>query len=98
MPNNKSIEFTLDNKTILATEGQTIAEAMMAAGHKTLRISKEGTHQGVFCGMGVCFGCRMIVDGIPNIRTCVTPVTLGCSVQTQNEADFVNTKEGIHEN
>lgn len=97
MDSKNKICFTLDGEPIWAVTGQTITEAIIASGRKILRVSKQGTPQGAFCGMGVCFGCRMIVDGIPNIRTCITPVTPDCKVQTQNEADFEEFSGGTHE-
>ena len=33
--------------------------------------------------IGRCTDCVMIVDGKPNIRTCITPLTEGMNVQTQ---------------
>lgn len=43
------------------------------------------THEprGVFCAIGRCTDCVMIVDGKPNIRTCITPLEAGMVVQTQ---------------
>ncbi len=36
-----------------------------------------------FCGIGRCTDCVMIVNGQPNVRTCVTLVEEGMRVQTQ---------------
>jgi hypothetical protein len=36
--------------------------------------------------MGICYECRMIVNGIPNVRTCMTPATPGCRITTQNDS------------
>jgi hypothetical protein len=36
--------------------------------------------------MGVCYECRAIVNGTPNTRICMTPVTQGCKVMTQEDA------------
>ena len=43
------------------------------------------THEprGIFCAIGRCTDCVMIVDGKPNIRTCITPLEAGMVVQTQ---------------
>ncbi|MCK5674532.1 MAG: (2Fe-2S)-binding protein, partial [Spirochaetales bacterium] len=66
-------------------EGEPIAAALMAQGiliHR--KTHKTGESRGVFCGIGQCNDCVMIVDGIPNVRTCVTPVRDGMCIQTQN--------------
>lgn len=39
--------------------------------------------RGIFCAIGRCTDCVMIVDGQPNVRTCVTPLHAGMKVQTQ---------------
>ena len=71
-----------------ARPGQTIAEVLLAAGIRTFRYSRSGFPRGPFCTMGVCFECRMIVDGQPNVRTCMTPAVPGCRVERQADADM----------
>ncbi|HIV68925.1 MAG TPA: (2Fe-2S)-binding protein [Candidatus Butyricicoccus stercorigallinarum] len=39
--------------------------------------------RGVFCAIGRCTDCVMVVNGKPNVRTCVTPLEEGMTVQTQ---------------
>jgi hypothetical protein len=33
--------------------------------------------------MGICHDCRMVVDGIANVRTCLEPAREGMVVETQ---------------
>lgn len=77
------IPFEFDGRQLLAREGQTIAEALLSQGVQVMRRTRNGEPRCAYCGMGVCFECRMIVNGIPNTKTCATPVTAGCKVQTQ---------------
>ena len=49
--------------------GATVAVAMMLAG-APCRTSVTGEPRGPLCGMGICFECRAIVNGIPHSRTC----------------------------
>jgi len=80
----KKVEFTFDGKKILAYEGEPIAAALMAAGIKILHYTEKAKEpRGVFCAIGRCNDCVMTVDGIPNVRTCITPVTAGIKVETQ---------------
>ncbi len=44
---------------------------------------KEHKPRGIFCAIGRCTDCVMVVNGKPNIRTCVTPLEEGMKVQTQ---------------
>ena len=79
------VEITVDGKPIQAFEGEPLAAAMIAAGIQMFRYTTK-THlpRGIFCAIGRCTDCMMIVDGIPNTRTCVTPVKNGMVVQTQD--------------
>lgn len=80
----KSVTIFLDGKPYPAFEGDMIAAALMANGVSTLRYTKkEHKPRGIFCGIGRCTDCVMIVDGKPNVRTCITPVRDGMQVQTQ---------------
>ena len=74
----------LDGEPIEAFEGEPIATALMAAGHRVLRYTnKQHGPRGIFCALGRCTDCMMIVDGHPNVRTCITPVREGMMVETQ---------------
>lgn len=53
-----------------------IAIALANAGIRTLYVTeKMNKPRGIFCGQGRCGSCRMIVDGVPDVKTCSTPVT-----------------------
>lgn len=80
----RTIEFTYDGKTISGLEGEPIAMALEAAGFLVHRYTKKH-HQprGVFCAIGRCTDCVMVVNGQPNVRTCIMPLEAGMRVQTQ---------------
>ncbi len=78
------IQFTFDGKTIQGYEGEPIAVALKANGLMIHRYTqKEHKPRGIFCAIGRCTDCVMIVDGVPNVRTCITPLRQGMKVQTQ---------------
>ena len=78
------IAFTLDGKPMTGYEGDSIAAALHAEGVMTHRYTaKYGTPRGVFCCIGRCTDCVMIVNGQPNVRTCITPLEEGMKVETQ---------------
>ena len=80
----EKIRFYLDGKEMYGYEGDTIAAALMAAGVTTHRHTrKKGTPRGIFCAIGRCTDCVMVVDGHINVRTCITPLKEGMQVQTQ---------------
>jgi predicted molibdopterin-dependent oxidoreductase YjgC len=80
----RRLSFLFDGQTLAAFEGETVAAALMAAGHRVLRTTVvTETPRGVFCGMGVCFDCLVVVDGSLSRRACMTFVTDGMRVETQ---------------
>ena len=86
------VTFYYDGKTIEGYMGEPISAALKAAGVMVHRYTKKGNSpRGVFCAIGRCTDCVMVVDGKPNIRTCVTPLVEGMNVQTQYGAQ-VNSK------
>ena len=77
-------EITVDGEKILAYPGETIGAVLIAAGIRTLRhTNKLEQPRGLFCGIGVCQECRMIINGVPNTQACQTLATKGCRVETQ---------------
>ena len=80
----KEVHITYDGKEVVAYEGQVVAAALLAAGYNQFReTQKEHKKRGLFCGIGRCTDCMMIIDGKPNQRTCVTRVRDGMKVETQ---------------
>ena len=80
----EKIRFYLDGKEMYGYEGYTIAAALMSAGVTTHRHTrKKGTPRGIFCAIGRCTDCVMVVDGQINVRTCITPLKEGMQVLTQ---------------
>lgn len=80
----REVNFTYDGKTLSGCEGEPIAAALKAAGVMVHRYTqKQHKPRGIFCAIGRCTDCVMVVDGQPNVRTCVTPLKEGMCVQTQ---------------
>lgn len=81
----KVVEIIVDGKTISAYEGEPILSALLDAGIKINRYTvKRHEPRGLFCGIGQCTDCAMVVDGQANVRTCITPVRAGMVIQTQD--------------
>jgi D-hydroxyproline dehydrogenase subunit gamma len=78
------VTLTLDGRPVTAYAGETVAAMLLAEGHVATRTTPGGAPRGVYCGMGVCFDCLVVVDGVPNTRACVTWVREGMSVARQN--------------
>jgi aerobic-type carbon monoxide dehydrogenase small subunit (CoxS/CutS family) len=79
------IEFTFDGKTISAISGQSVGAALLAANQRSLRKTRFNQNKrGIFCGIGVCFDCLVVVDGVTNQRACIIEARSGMQVQTQD--------------
>lgn len=78
------INIFMNDRPVRAFRGETVSAALWAEGFRTLRHSaKKGRPSGMYCGMGVCFGCRVTIDGVPNVLACQTAVEEGMRVLFQ---------------
>jgi len=83
-PERKPIAFTFEGGPMLGREGDTIAAALHANGISALSESSElHRPRGFYCAIGNCSSCHMVVDGIPNVKTCITPLREGMAVTRQ---------------
>ena len=84
LPEIEMVTITVDGECIQARKGEMIAAALTAAGKSYFRRTiKTGEPRGIYCGIGRCTDCVMKVNGIPNVRTCVTAVEDGMVIETQ---------------
>ncbi|MBM3499627.1 MAG: FAD-dependent oxidoreductase [Armatimonadetes bacterium] len=84
LPDSELVAIHVDGLPLGARRGEPIAAALLAAGKRVLRRSRQRNEpRGVFCAIGRCTDCAMTVDGRPNVRTCVTPVREGMRIETQ---------------
>lgn len=75
-----AITFTFDNQPVTATIGMTIAAALLASGHRSLRETPvSGQARGPFCMMGACFDCLVQIDG-ETVQACMVQVQSGLRV------------------
>ncbi len=82
--NHQVIHFTFNGKQVQGIKGDTIASALHDLGIRKLSHSiKHKRARGFYCAIGNCASCNMIVNGKPNIRTCVTLLEEGMIVRTQ---------------
>jgi len=70
-----------EGREIAVREGDTVASAMFRAGVRTFsRSLKSHRRRGLYCGTGECPNCTVTVDGVPGLRSCVTPAEAGMRV------------------
>jgi predicted molibdopterin-dependent oxidoreductase YjgC len=83
------LSLTLDGRAVTAYEGETVAAVLFVEGLLATRTTSGGAPRGVYCGMGVCFDCLVVVDGRPNTRACMTLVEPGMRISRQDGLEAV---------
>ena len=79
------MKFRFDGREIEARQGDNIASALYRAGQRIFsRSFKYHRPRGLLCCSGKCPNCMLNVDGVPNVRSCMTPVREGMAVKHQN--------------
>ena len=79
-----AITIFFNDRPLPAYGGESVAAALMAAGHVAFRrTAKRGDPRGLYCGMGVCYDCLVAIDGQPGRRACMTEVSDGMRVVLQ---------------
>ncbi|MDO4568339.1 MAG: (2Fe-2S)-binding protein [Clostridia bacterium] len=80
----RRVTIFYNGEPIEAYEGESIAAALHAAGVRVLGYSSElHRPRGFYCAIGNCSSCMMVVDGVPNVKTCITPIRDGMRVELQ---------------
>lgn len=79
------VTITVDGAEVHGLAGQSIAGIILADG--CLGFRRTSTHdrpRGVFCGIGVCFDCLVVVNGVDDVRACQRKAREGDVVTTQH--------------
>jgi aerobic-type carbon monoxide dehydrogenase small subunit (CoxS/CutS family) len=82
----RSIALTVNGVAVAVAPGTTVAAAVLLASQPTRR-SVSGESRGPLCGMGICFECRVTIDGVPHQRSCQILCTPGIHVVTNELAE-----------
>ena len=78
----EGITVTVNGTTVTAPQGCTVAAVIERAGASGFRRSVTGQLRGPLCGMGICFECRVTVNGIRHARSCQLPCDAGMEIRT----------------
>ncbi len=79
----KQIQVEVNGKLHTAYEGETVAALFAAEKLSAMRTTPEGEPRGIYCGMGICFDCLVVINEIPNTRACMTWLKDGMKISTQ---------------
>ena len=77
-----TITLTVNGVPMMVRAGTTIAAAVLQTGNGVFRKSVSGEGRGPLCGMGICFECRVTVNGTRFVRSCQVLCQGGMDVRT----------------
>jgi predicted molibdopterin-dependent oxidoreductase YjgC len=76
-----AVVLSVDGSRVTVPPGATVAAAVALAG-RACRRSVGGDPRGPLCGMGICFECRVTIDGREHRRSCQVLCQTGMAVST----------------
>lgn len=76
-------DIRVDGRLHRVAADASLAAALLNAHITAFRTSITGAPRGPLCGMGICFECRVTVDGVAHRRACLEPVRPGMEVETR---------------
>jgi D-hydroxyproline dehydrogenase subunit gamma len=76
------LKITVDGRPVEVPEGTMVSAAVSLAGVAAFRRSVTGEPRGPLCGMGICFECRVTVNGRAHVRSCQVPCRPGMEIST----------------
>jgi D-hydroxyproline dehydrogenase subunit gamma len=82
MSMHEAVGITVNGRSVTVPAGSTVAVAMAVAG-QFCRTSVTGEPRGPLCGMGICFECRVTIDGTSQCKSCQVICRPGMDVHTQ---------------
>jgi len=77
----RTVTLSVNGSPVAVPAGATVAVAMAIAG-QACRTSVSGEPRGPLCGMGICFECRVSINGTPHCRSCQILCEPGMEVRT----------------
>lgn len=78
---NGQVRIVIDGLPVEVPERISVAAALLGL-ERPFRRSVGGQHRAAVCGMGVCFECRVGIDGLAQQRACQVTVREGMRVDT----------------
>jgi sarcosine oxidase subunit alpha len=76
------VHLTVNGKPVAAPKGSMVSAAVWLAGETVFRRSVTGEPRGPVCGMGICFECRVSINGRRHVRSCQEPCAAGMEIRT----------------
>ena len=78
------VSLTINRHPIRVPAGTSVAAAVFRSGATAFRRSVTGQPRAALCGMGVCFECRVTIDGFAHVKSCQIECREGMEVATDD--------------
>jgi len=76
------IEISINGRSVRVPGGVSVWAALTRAGIEHARRSVSGEPRGALCGMGICFECRVTINGVAHRRSCQLECAQGMAITT----------------
>jgi sarcosine oxidase subunit alpha len=76
------ITVMVNGVRVVVAEGSMVSTAVFVTGAASFRQSVTGEPRGPLCGMGICYECRVTINGQPHCRSCQVLCQNGMDVRT----------------
>jgi len=77
-----TVNLRVNGVEVTMPVGSVVSAAIMKTGVAGLQRSVTGEPRGPLCGMGICYECRVTIDGDAHCRSCQTVCRDGMDVRT----------------
>lgn len=78
----ETVTLIVNGVSVAMPVGSMVSAAVLKTGVQTFRRSATGEPRGPLCGIGICFECRVTIDGQAHCRSCQTVCENGMDVRT----------------
>ena len=78
----ETVVVVVNGVLVAMPAGSMVSAAILKSGVSTFRRSVTGQLRGPLCGMGICFECRVMIDGHSHCRSCQTVCQNGMDIRT----------------
>ncbi|MBL8962815.1 MAG: (2Fe-2S)-binding protein [Phycisphaeraceae bacterium] len=76
------VTVIINNEPVRVESGSTVAAALWSRGVRGTRASVLGHPRAAVCGMGTCYECRVVINGVAHERSCMVECRDGMMVRT----------------
>jgi sarcosine oxidase subunit alpha len=76
------ITISVNGEPVSVSAGCMVSAAVVISGAGCFRRSVTGEPRSALCGMGICFECRVTINGRAHVRSCQVPCEAGMDVRT----------------